>query len=93
MMSDYLRLAMIMPFILQRFLKITSLKNNEIIAIKNRLNINYNSVSNYIISYWILVTKIMKVVFSNKFILNEYTLLQKCLKAELEFLLKVINNL
>ena len=94
MMSDYFRLAMIIPFILQRFLKITSLKNNEIIAIKKRSNINNNnSIPNYIISCWVLVAKTMKVVFSNKFTSDGYTLLQKCLEAELEFLPKVCNNL
>ena len=94
MMSDYFRLAMIIPFILQRFLKITSLKNNEITAIKKRSNINNNNlIPNYIISCWVLVAKTMKVVFSNKFTSDGYTLLQKCFEAELEFLPKVCNNL
>ena len=75
MMSDYLRLAIIMPFILQKFLNSLSLKNNEAIAIKNRVSININLVSNYIISYWIIVIRIIKVIFSNKFILNRYDLL------------------
>ena len=76
MMSDFLRLAMIMPFILQKFLKVTSLKNSEFVAIKKRSNINnINSISNYIISCWILVAKTIKVVFSNKFTSNKYKLL------------------
>jgi hypothetical protein len=91
MMSDYLRLAMIMPFILQNFLKVTSLKNNEIIIIKNRMNINHNSVPNNIISCWVIVAKTMKVVFSNKFTPNRYKLLQNCLEAELVILPKVID--
>ena len=90
-MSDLLRLAMIIPFILQKFLKVTSLKNSEFVAIKTKLNINNNnSILNHIISCWILIAKIMKVVFNNKFILNKYKLLQNCLEAELDFLLKVI---
>src|SRR6266542_3435220 len=91
MMSDLLRLAMIMPFILQNFLKITSLKNSEFVAIKTRLNINNNnSILNHIISCWVLIAKTMKVVFSNKFTSNKYKLLQNCLEAELDFLPKVI---
>src|SRR6266542_2223024 len=35
---------MIMPFILQKFLKVTSLKNSEFVAIKKRLNINNNNI-------------------------------------------------
>src|SRR6266511_2025511 len=55
MMSDLLRLAMIMPFILQNFLKVTSLKNSEFVAIKTRLNINNNNlILNHIISCWML---------------------------------------
>ena len=91
MMSDLLRLAMIMPFILQNFLKVTSLKNSEFVAIKTRLNINNNnSILNHIISCWVLIAKTMKVVFSNKFTSNKYKLLQNCLEAELDFLPKVI---
>jgi hypothetical protein len=38
MMSDYLHLAMIMPFILHRFLKSSHLKNNELKIIQERIN-------------------------------------------------------
>ena len=89
MMSDYLRLAMIMPFILQKFLDGSSLKNNETIEIKNRASININLVPNYIISCWVIVARTMKVVFSNEFTSNRYDLLQRCLDAELEILPKV----
>src|SRR6266508_3693616 len=91
MISDLLRLAIIMPFILQKFLKVTSLKNSKFVAIKIRLNINNNnSILNHIISCWVLIAKTIKVVFSNKFTSNKYKLLQNCLEAELDFLLKVI---
>jgi hypothetical protein len=89
MMSDYLRLAMIMPFLLYTFLKDSSLKTNEIIAIKNRMNINRTLVSKKIISCWVCVAKTMKVVFSNKFTSDDYKILQKCLEEELEILPKV----
>jgi hypothetical protein len=91
MMSDLLQLAMIMPFILEKFLEFSSLKNNEAISIKSKLNIkNKNSVPNYIISCWVLIAKTMKVVFSNKFTSDKYKLLQNCLETELDFLPKVI---
>jgi len=91
MMSDYLRLAMIMPFILERFLKVSSLKNNEAIAIKDKMNLNnINLVSNCIISCWIVIARTMEVAFSNKFTSDKYDLLQRCLDAELDFLPKVI---
>ena len=38
MMSDYLRLTMIMPFILCHFLKSSHLKNNELEIIQRRIN-------------------------------------------------------
>jgi len=91
MMSDLLRLAMIMPFILQKFLKITSLKRDEVTTIKTKLNINNNLVLNHIISCWVFVARTMKIVFSNKFTSNRYKLLQNCLEAELDFLPKVSN--
>jgi len=91
MMSDYLRLAMIMPFLLQNFLKDSSLKNNDVAIIQDRLNIKNqnNVVSKYIISCWVHVAKTMKVVFSNKFTLNGYKELQQCLEDELKILPKV----
>jgi hypothetical protein len=89
MMSDYLQLAMIMPFLLYKFLKDSSLKTNEIITIQNRIDINRNSVPNQIISCWVTIAKTMKIVFSNKFTLDNYTELQKCLEEELEILPKV----
>src|SRR5204862_5374930 len=54
MMSDYLRLAMIMPFLLNSFLKISSLKDNEARAIQRRINASRLSyVKNTIISCWV----------------------------------------
>jgi len=89
MMSDYLQLAMIMPFLLYKFLKDSSLKTNEIIAIKDRMNINRTLVPKNIISCWVCIAKTMKIVFSNKFTLDDYIKLQKYLEEELEILPKV----
>ena len=80
---------MIMLFLLNEFLKDSSLKTNKVIAIKNRININQNLVLKNIISCWIHVAKTMKIIFNNKFTLDGYKLLQKYLEEELEFLSKV----
>ena len=89
MMSDYLRLAMIMPFILYQFLNNLSIKNNEAKNIQERIEIRIDLVPKYIILCWIHIAKTMKIVFSNKFTSNEYIELQKCLKEELDILSKV----
>ena len=93
MMSDYLRLAMIMPYILHRFLKASSLKDNEVDGIKQRINAaRVDLVPKAIISCWVHVAKTMKAVFSSKFTVDGYEKLQKCLREELKILPKVITS-
>jgi hypothetical protein len=88
MMSDYLRLAMIMPFLLNSFLKSSSLKSNEAKAIQQRINApRINLVGNVIISCWVHMAKTMRIVFESEF--NTYNELQKCLKEEMTILPKV----
>ena len=77
MMSDYLRLTMIMPFILNNFLKVTSLKPER------------NISQHKIISCWVCVAKTMKMVFENKFTLDSYNKLQECLREEMIILTEV----
>lgn len=90
MMSDYLRLAMIMPFILNRFLKITSLKNNEAKNIQQRTGASrINLVKNTIITCWVHVANTMSMVFESKFTINSYKELQASLKEEMIILPKV----
>jgi hypothetical protein len=90
MMSDYLRLAIIMPFILNRFLKITSLKNNEAKNIQQRTGASrINLVKNTIITCWVHVAKTMSMVFKSKFTINSYEELQQSLKEEMNILPKV----
>jgi hypothetical protein len=92
MISDYLRLAMVMPFILTRFLKISSLKENEIETIKSRISPSrVDLILKAIISCWVHVALTMKVVFSGEFTVDGYENLKKCLQDELAILLKVIN--
>jgi hypothetical protein len=90
MMSDSLRLTMIMPFLLNHFLKISSLKHNEAKAIQHRTQASrLDTVKNIIISCWVHVAKTMRIVFENNFTLNSYEELQQCLEEEMSILTKV----
>ncbi|GET58590.1 hypothetical protein GLOIN_2v1790940 [Rhizophagus irregularis DAOM 181602=DAOM 197198] len=93
MMSDLLRLAMIMPFLLNQFLKESSIKRNETAMIQQRIDaFRVSSVPKIIISCWIHVAKTMKAVFNKKFTSDIYEELQQCLKEEFSILPKVFVN-
>ena len=90
MMSDLLRLAMIMPFLLNQFLKESSLKHNEAVAIQQRIDASrINLVPKSIISCWVYVAKTMKAVFNKEFTSDNYKELQQCLEEEFSILPKV----
>ncbi|GBC17906.2 hypothetical protein GLOIN_2v1790940 [Rhizophagus irregularis DAOM 181602=DAOM 197198] len=84
------KLAMIMPFLLNRFLKESSLKNNEAATIRQRIDVvRISLVLKAIISCWVHVAKTMKAVFNKEFTLDSYEELQLCLKEEFLILPKV----
>ncbi|PKC00072.1 hypothetical protein RhiirA5_428740 [Rhizophagus irregularis] len=88
-MSDYLRLAMIMPFILNSFLESSSLKENESRSILRRIQESrINMAKNVIIACWVYVAKTMRIVFESKFTLDSYDELQKCFEEEMKILPK-----
>lgn len=90
MMSDLLRLTMIMPFLLNQFLKESSIKRNETAMIQQRIDaFRVSSVPKIIISCWIHVAKTMKAVFNKKFTSDSYEELQQCLEEEFSILPKV----
>ncbi|CAB4373305.1 unnamed protein product [Rhizophagus irregularis] len=90
MMSDLLRLAMIMPFLLNQFLKESSIKRNETAMIQQRIDaFRVSSVPKIIISCWIHVAKTMKAVFNKKFTSDSYEKLQQCLEEEFSILPKL----
>lgn len=90
MMSDLLRLAMIMPFLLNQFLRESSLKRNEATIIQRRINATrISSVPKNIISCWVVVAKTMKAVFNREFTSDSYEELQHCLEEEFLILPKV----
>ncbi|CAG8857324.1 14855_t:CDS:1, partial [Gigaspora margarita] len=61
MMSDVLRILMIFPFILNRFLKINDIKSSFLEEAKIRLNFFCQSdVVNYLIRAWVISAKVSK---------------------------------
>ena len=90
MISDFLQLTMIMPFLLNHFLKISSLKLNEAKAMQYQTQASHlDTVKNIIISCWIHVAKTMRIVFENNFTLKSYEELQQCLEEEMSIFTKV----
>jgi hypothetical protein len=79
-----------MPFILNHFLKISSLKDKEARAIQQRTEApRINLIKNTIIACWVYVAKTMSMVFKSKFTINSYEELQQSLEEEMTILLKV----
>ena len=81
---------MIMPFLLNQFLKESSLKYNELVTIQQRTNVSrIDLVPKSVISCWVYIAKTMKIVFNREFTSDSYTELQKYLKEEFLILPKV----
>ena len=89
MMSDCLRLGMVMPFILNRFLTINCLKSQELAKIQERTNFHRNQVVNAIIKCWAIVAKCAQLIFRISLTEDDYKELEKCLKKERQVLTKV----
>ncbi|CAB4426956.1 unnamed protein product [Rhizophagus irregularis] len=93
MMSDLLRLAMIMPFLLNQFLKESSIKRNETAMIQQRIDaFRVSSVPKIIISCWIHVAKTMKAVLTRNLHQIAMRNCKKCLEEEFSILPKVFVN-
>jgi hypothetical protein len=91
MMSDCLRLTMMMPFILDRFLHPNYIKNANLTMIQQRCNVNRKDIATkLIVKCWSVVAETMVVVFKKKYNQNDYSLLQECLKNEMQILSEVI---
>lgn len=91
MMSDILRLLMILPFILKRFLTISDIKHNYLDEIKTRLKLRQKDIINSLIRTWGLCAKVSKNVFLLSIDRSDgYSQLQKILDKELNALVEVI---
>jgi hypothetical protein len=90
MMSDYLRLAMVIPFILNRSLKTWHIKSAELTNIQQRINANRTDlVSKSLTKCWVLVAKSAQLVFKKSYSIDDYENLQKCLDTESRILTQV----
>ena len=88
--SDVLNIAMLVPFILRRFLAPLHLKSHIRCEFKNRLGLQRDSqVINNIINCWVVVAKSLKMVFSRSFTELDYNSLQSTLNEERDILVKV----
>jgi hypothetical protein len=89
MMSDRLRLGMVMPFILNRSLVSNCLKPQEMEKLQRRINLNRNQVINVIVKCWTIVAKCSCLAFKISLTNNDYVDLEKYLKKEQRVLIEV----
>ena len=83
MISDYLCLAMVMPFILNYSLKTWHIKSAKLTNIQQRINTNRaDLVSKSLIKCWVLVAKSAQLVFKKTYSVDNYKNLQISLKTE-----------
>ncbi|CAG8638364.1 8055_t:CDS:2, partial [Paraglomus occultum] len=88
--SDVLNIAMLVPFILRRFLAPAHLKSHIRCELKRRLGLQRDShVINNIIKCWVIVAKSLKMVFSSCFTELDYDALQSTLNEEREILVEM----
>ena len=91
MMSDCLRLAMVIPFILNRFLMPQHFKQSEIDKLRSRTGVSRNDFATKLwLKCWVLMAKTMKISFMNSFNEEDYTKLYKCLDDERRLLSRVL---
>ncbi|UZO02580.1 uncharacterized protein OCT59_021059 [Rhizophagus irregularis] len=89
MMSDRVRLEMVMPFILNRSLTINSLKQQEMDKLQRRTKLNHNQVINTIVKCWAIVAKCSRLAFKFSLTIDDYIELERYLKKEREALVEV----
>ncbi|KAF0514529.1 hypothetical protein F8M41_017575 [Gigaspora margarita] len=83
MMSDCLQLAMIVPFIFNRFLKPQHFKKTELTLFQQQVGLSRNDLAvKHWLKYWILVAKTMSIAFKHSFLKDDYINLHECLDNE-----------
>lgn len=94
MMSDCLRLAMMMPFILNRFLEPSCIKKLDLSTIQQRCNVNQgNAATKIIITCWKTIAETTAFIFKESFSKDDYMELQRCLETEMIILSQVITTI
>jgi hypothetical protein len=90
MFSDTLRLAMIMPFVLWRFLSPEHLKTDKLEAIKSRLNLwHRREVCSKLVQLWAVEANALRLAFRTSFDEADYEKLGVALEKERDALLEV----
>lgn len=89
MMSDRIRLGMVMPFILNRSLTINCLKKQKIDKLQERTKLNRNQVINTIVKCWAIVAKCSRLAFKISLTIDDCIELERYLKKEREALVEV----
>src|SRR6266487_936313 len=87
--SDGLRLMMLIPFILCRFLLPCHIKNASFELLKENLGVREDQVVPELIGCWVIVAKTTKLSFSASFTEQKYNELAVCLSQEKDILVKV----
>ncbi|CAB4445399.1 unnamed protein product [Rhizophagus irregularis] len=87
--ADRLRLAMILPHILRRFLKLKHLKQRSIDELQENLSVNSGLVINRLIQCWAIVAKCARFCFNLSFNDESYETLNSLLKQEIILLTKM----
>jgi hypothetical protein len=93
MMSDCLRLAMMIPFIFNRFLKPQHIKKSEIDKFRRRTGVSRSDLAVKLwVKCWILMAKTMTMSFKRYFTEEDYINLRECLDNERKLFSQVINK-
>ncbi|CAG8537454.1 10989_t:CDS:2, partial [Rhizophagus irregularis] len=83
MMSDCLHLAMMIPFILNRFLKPTHFKKLELALFQRQTGVSRSDLAvNFWIKCWVLMARTMTIAFKHSFTEEDYIQLHECLDSE-----------
>ncbi|PKB98811.1 hypothetical protein RhiirA5_430767 [Rhizophagus irregularis] len=93
MMSDCLQLTMMLPFILNRFLKNNHFKNSDFELFKRQTGVTQNDFAVKLwLKCWIMVAKTTAIVFKDSFTEDEYGELRDCLHNERMLLSQAFKN-
>jgi len=90
MFSDIFQLAMLVPFILRRFLTWHHIKSDVLASIKERLNLSrVDQIPLKVVQVWVTEAKALKFAFSNTMTEDDYQTLAKVLKRQSRLLIEV----
>ena len=90
MMSDCLQLAMMFPFILNRFLKHSHFKKPELALFQHHTGITRSDLAVKLwLKCWVLMSQTMALAFKDSFMKEDYDKLRECLDNEQKLLSQV----